>query len=219
VLEVKEEPAKPYALTLSSGGNDVTTDSSVTVGGKVTPAPPAGTTLSVAVGVNGVPVVTVPVDGSGAYFATFTLPKLTTVAKLTLSNPPRNLTTCGAHPASVVTLFNTAGPADVQNVINAAVVKDGGGVNSNVAEITVTHAVKLLSAQVLWTGRCSGANDTFPVAGKVLRSFESLELGTIPCGLFPCPGFKDTCAPVARVSVDTSVGFIFADAVWNVDVK
>jgi hypothetical protein len=207
--------AGPFAITLSSGGNDITTDFQVTVGGNVTPAPPAGTV--VAVGVNGVPVANVSVDGGGSYFATVQLAKTTSVGKLVLTNPARNLTACGSHPPSIVTLANGASSADVQNFFNAAVVKSGGGTNSNTASLTITHAVKLLSASVSWSGKCSGANDTFSVAGKILREGNSLELGLIPCGI-SCPSSGLQCAPVASVSVSTSVGSLFAPATWNVDI-
>jgi hypothetical protein len=207
----------PFAITLTVGsGNEVTTDSTITVGGKVTPTPPPGTV--VAVGVNGVPVTQAAVDGGGSYFATVTLTKISSSGKLTLSNPARSLTVCGSHPPSIVTLFNTASPAEVQNVINATVLKTGAP-DSNIASLTITHAVRLTGARVIWSGACSGANETFAVGGKILRPGESLQVGTIPCGLFPCPGFTGTCSPVARVTVDTSVGFLFADAVWAVKVE
>ena len=131
--------AGPFAITLWSGGNDVTTDSQVTVGGKVTPPPPAGTV--VAVGVNGIPVANVTAGGDGSYFATIQLPNTTSVGALVLTNPNRNLIACGSHPPSIVTLANTASPAAVQNFINAAVVKTGGGTNSSAASLTITHAV------------------------------------------------------------------------------
>jgi hypothetical protein len=207
--------AGPFAITLSSGGDDVTTDFQVTVGGTVTPVPPAGTL--VAVGVNGVPIANVAVGGGGSYFATVQLAKTTSVGTLVLTNPARNLTACGSHPPSIVTLANGASSADVQNFFNAAVVKSGGGTNSNTASLTITHAVRLLSASVSWSGQCSGANDTFSVAGKILRQGESLELGQIPCGI-QCPSSGLKCAPVSSVSVSTSVGSLFAPAVWNVDI-
>jgi len=214
---VKARPPSPFAITLSSGGNDVTTDTSVTVGGKVTPAPPAGTTLSVAVGVNGVPVAIVAVGGDGSYFASVTLAKTTPLNSLVVSNPSRNLTACGAHAASTVSLLNSASAGAVQNVINAAVVNAGGGADSATASLVVTHAVRIQSAQVNWSGACSGANDTFSVTGKIVRAGEAVQLGQIPCGI-QCPSSGLKCAPVARVSVGTSVGSLFGDAVWIVDI-
>lgn len=204
-----------YVVTLSAGGNELTTDSSVTVGGKVTPVPPPGTV--VAVGVNGNVVATVGVDGAGLYTASITLPRTTTVGSLVLTNPSRNLTVCGSHPASTVTLANSASPAAVQNFVNAAVAKQGGGIASNDASLVITHAVKILSATVTWSGQCSGSNDSFSVAGRILRQGESATLGSIPCGI-QCPSTGLSCSPVARVSVSTSVGSLFQDAVWTVKI-
>jgi hypothetical protein len=52
-----------------------------------------------------------------------------------------------------------------------------------------------------------------------LRQGDTTTLGSIPCGIFPCPGTTNlSCAPVARVSVSTSVGSLFQDAVWTVNI-
>ena len=116
-----------------------------------------------------------------------------------------------------MTLANGASLSDVQNFINAAVVKTGGGTNSGAASLVVTHAVRINSATVSWSGQCSGSNDTFQVAGRILRNGDTAPLGSIPCGI-QCPSSGLTCSPVARVSVGTSVGSLFADAVWTVKI-
>ena len=209
-----------FIVTLSAGaGGDVVTESSVTVGGKVSMNPPGpippGTV--VAVGVNGNVVARVGVDAGGLYTANITLPRTTSVGSLVLTNPARSLTVCGSHPASVVTLANNASPAAVQNFVNAAVAKADGGIASNDASLVITHAVKILSATVTWSGSCSDSNDSFSVAGKILRQGDSTQLGIIPCGI-TCPSSGLSCSPVARVSVSTSVGSLFQDAVWTVNI-
>jgi hypothetical protein len=185
IVTAKVEAAKgAFVVTLSSGGDDFTTDSTVNVGGKVSSVSggsvPAGTV--VAVGVNGNVVARVGVDGSGFYSATITLPRTTSIGSLVLTNPSRNLTVCGSHPASVVTLANNASPAAVQNFVNAAVVKDGGGIASNDASLVITHVVKVLSATVTARARVpttpSASRDGSCARGETPRSSEPSPAGS-----------------------------------------
>ncbi len=213
--KLKVEVTKPsFAVTLSSGGNDVTTDFSVTVGGKVTPVPPDGTL--VAIGVNGALVTTASVGGDGSYFATVTLPKTTSIGRLALTNPGVNVFACGGF-ASAVTLANKATAADVANVFTATVFKDGGGVDSNVATLQVTHAVKITSATVSWSGQCPGPDEDLGAGGKIVRGGDVLQLGNVTCGV-PCPAPSTKCTATARSSVSTTVGSLFVDALWNIAI-
>src|SRR5262249_711407 len=66
-VKVTAKP-KAYTITLeSSGGGNLATTDQVTVDGTVSPVPPTGTTESVSIGVNGSPVMSVPVASDGSF--------------------------------------------------------------------------------------------------------------------------------------------------------
>jgi hypothetical protein len=211
-----------FAITLSGGGPlNETTDFSVTVSGQVTPAPPAGTLVSIKV--NTVPVATVGVDGGGGYVATVTLPKTMPPGTLQLINGGTSVSQCG-DPSSGVFLDNNATAADVTNSFEAAVVKAGGGTNSNAATLNITHAVKVTSdALVTWTGQCAGPNQNLGGKGRIMTFGVPISFDPITCSL-QCspvgqPPLKLSCSPVARVTVSTTVGSLFKDGTWDIQIK
>src|SRR5262249_21387935 len=120
-VRVESKP-KSYTLTLnSSGGGNLATTDQVTVDGTISPTPPAGTTESVAIGVNGNPVMTVPVASDGSFVAVVPLQNKTTLNDLDLTNNGLSVTTCGPTDSPVL-LCNNATQAGTQNAIEAAVV-------------------------------------------------------------------------------------------------
>ncbi len=204
-----------FQVTVSAGGSQFTTASSVAVTGTVTPAPPAGTL--VAIGVNGVPITKATVAG-GSYSATVQLSKTTPTGKLRLSNPGQVVGVCGARQSPII-MFNDAGPDDVANVVTAAVVNADGVANSNIATVQIAHAAQVTSAKLTWTGQCPGQDKDFG-SGQVLRAGQSIQFGTADCGV-PCPVPDPPpvpCTATARAEVLTTVGSYATDGFWNINV-
>jgi hypothetical protein len=207
--ELTVEVEKPsYTITLSAGGSEFTTASSVTLTGTITPPAPPGS--SITIGRNGVPIFTIPVSG-GSYSAPAGL-KTTPPGKLRLTNPGQAVGVCGDRLSPII-LWNDATPEDVANVFDAAVIPQDGG--SNVATVQIAHAVQINSGILSWTGTCPGPQENLKTG--VIRAGENLELGTAKCGI-PCPGNGTQCTATATASVSTSVGSLSADGFWSIDI-
>jgi len=204
-----------YAVTLlpPAGGTSVSTNS-VTVVGRVTPAPAAGTAVTLKV--NGSPRAPAATDGNGNFSAVVALEKTATLSDLTLTNPGRSLVECG--PAnSAIFLRNGKNPLELVNTISATVAQQGGGA-STPAELTISHVVRVLNVDVTWpSGSCPGPPESLP-SGQVLGGFESKNLGSVHCGI-PCPASGLKCNATARVDIVTSVGATYTEAPWDVNIE
>lgn len=218
-VKVKKQPPPPLAYTItleSSGGGNLATTDQVTVDGKVTPTPPQGTTESVAIGVNGKPVMTVPVASDGSFVAVVALENKTTLDDLELFNDDVDVATCGGV-ASDVDLYNAATEADTKNFIEAAVVAPGGGVASNTASVVIYHGVRVIDTEIRWSGQCPGpAKDKS--GGPVLGPGDIVTVGIVDCGV-ECPGHGVKCTATATATVTTTVGEISASGFWNIDIQ
>jgi len=213
-VTVHPVPQGAYTVTLSAGRAGTVTSDSATIEGTVTPAPPAGTTVNVAIGVNGNLAATVAVNSDGSFVAVVPLEKKATVGDLSLDAPGLPVTSCG-DVASPITLKNNKGAADLANVINAAVVAAEGGANSNIATLTVYQAVEVLSFRVEWSG-CPAPTQTGS-GGAVLGPNAQQTIGQVTCGT-PCPGHGTQCTGTATVTVATSVGSLYTVSPWSVNI-
>jgi hypothetical protein len=191
-------------------GQDVA-DNDVVVGGSVTPTPPDGTTVTL--GVNGEPVLSVPTT-NGIFSARVALKNKVTLFDLELSSTGLFVTQCG-FISTPITIRNTKSRASLGNVITAGIAAPGGGVDSNIATQVVYHAAKVSGGSLFWTGSCPGPTETLS-SGYVLRGGSSLEIGRVPCGS-PC-GVRTHCTAMSHVQVETTVGPLFSDATWTVDI-
>jgi hypothetical protein len=207
----------PYTVTLlpPAGGNS-TTEGSVTVIGQVTPAPPAGTSVAINIKVNGKPGPAAQTDSNGNFSASVSLPNTTTIDNLKLTNSGKTVTTCGLAK-SPISLENTKNPVALANTISATALAEGGGNASKPSEpLTISHAVKVTEVQINWSGQCPGPPETQP-GGQVLGGNEKKRVGVVHCGT-PCPGSGTDCTATATVTVLTSVGSLFSEALWTIKI-
>lgn len=189
------------------------TDEFVSVTGIVRPVPPSGT--SVAIGVNGTPVATVAVDGSGNFSSQVRLTHRTSTSDLSLSSAGLYVTNCG-DTFSPINLRNNNSSSGAGNVINAAIVVPGGGTDSNTASLVVYHGVRVLGGEVSWSG-CPAPNQPLSPRGDTIGPNEERTVDNVLCGT-ECPGHGAKCVGIASISVDTTVGRVFTQSTWTVDI-
>jgi hypothetical protein len=211
-------PQGQYTLKLSpsvAGANAVTSDSA-TVEGTVSPAPPAGTTLRVSIGVGATGVV-VPVGGDGTFVAVVPLKNKVTRDDLILLTTGLTVTQCGTGVSTVILLENAKSQADRANDIDAVVLASDDKVVSNLATLTVYHTVVVNSVSVDWSGPCAGPHEEFP-GGLLEPSGQFLNVGHIDCG-FGCPGPVGDCPATSTVTVSTSVGPLTGSGDWHTNIR
>jgi len=208
---VKVQESEFFIQFGSSQDNQDVTEDSVLVGGTVTPTPPDRTTVTI--GVNGEPVLSVPTR-NGVFTARVALKNKVTLFDLRLSSTGLFVSRCGPTSTPIV-IDNTRARASLGNVITAGIAAPGGGVDSNIATQVVYHAAKVTGGSLFWTGSCPGPSETLS-SGYVLSGGSSREIGQVPCGS-PC-GVRTDCTAESHVQVETTVGPLFADATWRIDI-
>ena len=152
----------------------------------------------------------------GNFSASVSLLNTTTIDDLKLTNSGKAVTTCGSAKSPIF-LSNTKNPLALANTISATVLAEGGGTASNPSEpLTISHAVKVTEVQINWSGQCPAPPETQP-GGQVLGGNEMKRVGMVHCGT-PCPGSGTDCTATDTVTVLTSVGSLFSEALWTVKI-
>lgn len=204
----------PINVSITSpGGNSQVTATSVTVTGKVSPAPSPGQTMTAAISVNGaVKVNGVPVDAAGNFSSAVDLAKTTARNNFLLSTPNLPVNSCGPKAQAIFAL-NTSSVADVTNVIGVTVT---GGSQPATASVTVFHAVLVSTFKVTWTSCDDLPNPGSP--GVTLGAGMTAEVGTVLCGCNNAPnGCHASCNVTVSVNT-TPLGEVPRAGVWTFNV-
>jgi hypothetical protein len=153
---------------------------------------------------------TTTIDAGGLLAETTVKLKLVTPSQLFVNgNSNVALTACSTYSQDV-TVTNTGG----RNDIHVRVALPGG--STAVASTSVFHTPKATSFALIWngTGLCA--------AGSVAQSLNILlpiaiatRVGSVECG-FHSP---TTCEADPTVIVGTTIGDVFQDAHWNVQIS
>jgi hypothetical protein len=202
---------KPLTVNINSPGSGLVTASSGTVTGNVFPAPSAPGLFSATISVNGVPKLSVPVDGAGNFSGAVALAKTTNPSLLNLVNPDLGVGGCGDRSTSV-SVQNSNALSDVENVIGVTVTDGSQQASSSV---TVVHAVRLFDFVVDWLS-CPPINKN-EERNIILGPNEATSVGTVDCGCKNAPeGCHGPCT--VQASVATSLGILFDNATWTFNV-